>query len=53
MVHAVIEINAPSGALQGIKESLAMYCERFGDCKVISIKEVADGSKQQTERCKV
>jgi hypothetical protein len=39
MVYAVISINAPSGALCGIKETLAMYCERFGDCKVVSITE--------------
>lgn len=38
-VYAVIEINAPDGALQGIKEALAMYCERFGDCKVVRVTE--------------
>ena len=35
-----IQVNASSSAAQGIKESLAQYCEYFGDCKVVRIDEV-------------
>ena len=29
----VIQVSAPPGSEQAVKESLAMYCERFGDCR--------------------
>lgn len=38
-VYALIAIYAPDGHLQAIKEDLAMYCEKHGDCKVVSITE--------------
>lgn len=31
-----IQVNAP-GMEQAVKETLAMYCERFGDCRVLEI----------------
>lgn len=39
MYTITIQVNAPPGSEQGIKEVLAMYLERFGDARVISIKE--------------
>lgn len=39
MYTIILQVNAPSGSEQGIKESLAMYIERFGDVRVVSIKE--------------
>lgn len=42
----VIRVNAPPGSEQAVKESLAMYCERFGDCRVLGIR--TDKVEQQT-----
>lgn len=42
----VIRVNAPLGSEQVVKEALAMYCERFGDCRVVEIRE--DQVEQQT-----
>lgn len=42
----VIQVNAPPGSEQAVKESLAMFCERFGDCRVVEIRE--DKVEQQT-----
>jgi len=33
------QVNAPPGQAIGIKEDLAMYCERYGDVQVISVQE--------------
>lgn len=42
----VIRVNAPLGMEQEVKEALAMYCERFGDCRVVEIRP--DKVEQQT-----
>jgi len=34
-----LQVNAPPGQAIGIKEDLAMYCERYGDVLVISVQE--------------
>lgn len=34
----VLQVNAPLHMAQGIKESLAMYVERYGDTKVLEIR---------------
>lgn len=39
MLIITIEVDRPSGQAQGIKEDLAMYLERFGDSRVVSIEE--------------
>lgn len=39
MLTVTIQIDAPLGLAGGVKEDLAMYCERFGDAKVISVTE--------------
>ena len=33
----VLQVNAPLHMAQGIKESIAMQLERYGDTKVLSI----------------
>ncbi len=38
MIKIVVAVNAPTEAIQGIKETLGMYCERFGDTRIVSIK---------------
>lgn len=34
----VLQVNAPLHMAQGIKETLAMYLERYGDTKVLEIR---------------
>jgi hypothetical protein len=41
----VIKVDAPLHMAQGIKETLAMQLERFGDTKVLAIR--ADEEAQQ------
>lgn len=36
----VVEVDAPLGQAIGIKEDLAMYLERFGDCRVKEVHEI-------------
>lgn len=47
MYRIVIECRVPSLALQGIKEDIAMYCERFGDCRVVSVDLVQEKTFDQ------
>lgn len=42
----VIQVNAPPGMEQAVKEALAMYLERFGNCRVLEIRP--DKVEQQT-----
>lgn len=39
MLIITIEVDAPAGQAIGIREDLAMYLERFGDSRVVSVKE--------------
>ena len=39
MLRVTIEVDAPLGAAQGVKEQLAMLLEVFGDTRVISVEE--------------
>lgn len=39
MLTITIQVNAPAGSAMAVKEALAMHLERFGDTRVISIKE--------------
>ena len=39
MLHITIKVDAPAWAAQGVKEWLAMYCEKFGDTQVVEIRE--------------
>ena len=34
----VLQVNAPPYMAQAVKESLAMYMERYGDTKVLEIR---------------
>lgn len=45
----VLQVNAPLHMAQGIKESLAMYMERYGDTKVLEIRS----EDQKTEQMKM
>lgn len=39
MLTITIEVDAPSGMAQGIKEQLAVLLERWGDVRVVSVEE--------------
>lgn len=39
MLTITIQVNARSGMDIGIKEDLAMYLERYGDARVVSVVE--------------
>lgn len=41
MLRIVIECDAPIGQAVGIKEDLAQHLERYGDCRVVRIDEIA------------
>lgn len=45
MLTITIKVNAPAGQAIGIKEHLAMCCERFGDTQVVSIETDAPRSR--------
>lgn len=40
MLQITINVNAQPHATHGIKESLAMFLERWGDSKVVEVKEI-------------
>ena len=37
MLTITVQVNAPPDAAQGVKEALAMWLERFGDARVVSV----------------
>lgn len=39
MLIITIKVDAPPGRAIGVKESLAMYLEQYGDAKVIEVRE--------------
>lgn len=41
MLIITLQVDAPMGSIQGVKETLAMYLERYGDVRVTAVKEVA------------
>lgn len=53
MLIITMQVDAPSGSAQGVKEALAMFAEYFGDTKILKIEEVEPeqmrfGSEQKT-----
>ena len=39
MLRVTIEVDAPLGTAQGVKEQLAMLLETWGDTRVVSVEE--------------
>lgn len=39
MLVITIEVNAPPGMSQAVKEDLAMLLERYGDSRVVEVRE--------------
>ena len=44
----VLQVNAPPFMAQAVKESLAMYTERFGDTKVLEVRLEERPNEQMT-----
>lgn len=40
MLKILIEVDAPAGQAIGIKEHLAMLLEKYGDTRVVEIREM-------------
>lgn len=40
MLRVVVEVDAPAGMAQAVKEQLAMDLERFGDTRVVAVEEI-------------
>lgn len=47
MLIITARVNAPAGQAIGIKEDLAMYCERYGDTQIISVVEQGQPEMEQ------
>lgn len=41
MIRIVVEVDRPAGQAIGIKEDLAMYLEKYGDSRVVEVREIA------------
>ena len=47
MLVITIQVNAPPGQAIGIKEDLALYLERYGDARVVSVEETPQRQMEQ------
>lgn len=47
MLIITIQVNARPGHAVGIKEDLAMFLERYGDARVVSIEEAPQKQMEQ------
>lgn len=41
MLTITVQVKAPAGQAQAVKEALAMWLERYGDTCVVSVREDA------------
>lgn len=39
MLIITVQVDAPRGKAIGVKEDLAMYLEKYGDARVVSVEE--------------
>lgn len=47
MIIVTVEVNARPGQAIGIKEDLALYLERYGDARVVSVEEAPQKQLEQ------
>ncbi len=47
MLVITVHVNARPGQAIGIKEDLALYLERYGDARVVSVEEAPQGQMEQ------
>lgn len=50
MLTITIEVGAPAVMAQGMKERIAMDLERYGDVRVVSVKETKPEYRQEVLR---
>lgn len=50
MLTITVEVNAPAHMAQGMKERIAMDLERYGDVRVVSVKETKPEYRQEVLR---
>lgn len=46
----VLQVNAPLHMAQGIKETLAMQLERYGDTKVLEVRAEETVKQEETSK---
>ena len=47
MIIVTVEVNARPSQAIGIKEDLALYLERYGDARVVSVEETPQKQMEQ------
>lgn len=47
MLKITVLVNRPAGQAIGIKEQIAVDLEKWGDVRVVSVEEVAQGGYKQ------
>ena len=47
MLMITVQVNAAPGKAIGIKEDLAMFLERYGDARVVSVEEAPQKQMEQ------
>lgn len=50
MLRVILEANVPLHEVEGLKEDIAMYCEKHGDVRIVQID---DDSKKPTEQMRM
>lgn len=46
MLYIIVAVDRPAGQAIGIKEDFAMYLEKFGDARVVEVREVVPSQMQ-------
>ena len=49
MLRVVIDVACPEGYIEAVKETLAMYLERFGDIRIISVVPTEQAVQMEME----
>ena len=50
MLQITINVNTSTANAQAVKEAIAMYLERYGDSKVVDVKEVPNKAYQPQQQ---
>ena len=46
-VRILMEADVPPYMLEGLKEDIAMYCEKYGDVKIVKIDDKSNKPAEQ------
>lgn len=47
MLRLTFEVHCPSWCIQGIKEAICMLLEKWGDVRLVEIREVPQAAPEQ------